>query len=429
MANSVWNLVGLGLPLLVALVSIPILIRGLGTDRFGILTLAWVVIGYFSLFDLGLGRAVTKLVADRLGAGASERVPALAWGGVALMFVVGVLGGALLAALTPWLVNEALSIPAELVPETVGAFWILALAMPIVVSTAGLRGVLEAHQRFGLVNAVRLPVGVYTFLAPLAVLPFTVELTAIAAVLCLGKLLAWLAYLAMCTRVAPASRGALRPDRRELRALLSFGGWIAVSNMVGPLLLYVDRFLIAALLSTSAVAYYSTPHEVLMRLLIVPAAILGVLFPAFSHAFAEGAHQVVPLYARARRVVLAIMVPLALLVILSARPALALWIDDDFAERSAFVAQVLAAAVVVNSAGLVAQSLVQAAGRPDLTAKLHLIEFPLYLAYLWALLGWLGIDGAAVAWLIRVSLSALVLSLLARRTLTGSLRPVEEPRS
>ena len=77
MANSVWNLVGLGLPLLVALVSIPILIRGLGTDRFGILTLAWVVIGYFSLFDLGLGRAVTKLVADRLGAGASERVPAL----------------------------------------------------------------------------------------------------------------------------------------------------------------------------------------------------------------------------------------------------------------------------------------------------------------------------------------------------------------
>ena len=49
--------------MLVALVAIPILVDGLGTARFGILTLAWMVVGYFSLFDLGLGRALTKLTA------------------------------------------------------------------------------------------------------------------------------------------------------------------------------------------------------------------------------------------------------------------------------------------------------------------------------------------------------------------------------
>jgi len=51
--NTVLNLVGQCAPLLVAIFAIPLLIRGLGTDRFGVLTLAWVVIGYFSLFDLG----------------------------------------------------------------------------------------------------------------------------------------------------------------------------------------------------------------------------------------------------------------------------------------------------------------------------------------------------------------------------------------
>ena len=33
---------------------------------FGVLSLVWMFIGYFSLFDLGLGRATTKLVAEKI---------------------------------------------------------------------------------------------------------------------------------------------------------------------------------------------------------------------------------------------------------------------------------------------------------------------------------------------------------------------------
>src|SRR5256885_16689772 len=62
--NAVWNLLSLTAPMLVALGAIPALIRTLGADRFGILTLAWMLIGYCSLFDLGLGRALTKLVSE-----------------------------------------------------------------------------------------------------------------------------------------------------------------------------------------------------------------------------------------------------------------------------------------------------------------------------------------------------------------------------
>jgi len=54
--NVLWNLLGTGAPLLVAIVVIPVLIEGLGIERFGVLTIAWMVVGYFSLFDLGLGR-------------------------------------------------------------------------------------------------------------------------------------------------------------------------------------------------------------------------------------------------------------------------------------------------------------------------------------------------------------------------------------
>src|SRR5882724_6272943 len=101
--NTVWNLIGSGAPMLVAVVCIPILIRGLGTDRFGVLTLAWALIGYASLFDLGLCRALTQLVARKLGAGEDREVPALVWTSLLLMLLLGVLGTAIAISLAPWL--------------------------------------------------------------------------------------------------------------------------------------------------------------------------------------------------------------------------------------------------------------------------------------------------------------------------------------
>ncbi|MCG8060811.1 MAG: flippase, partial [Candidatus Thiodiazotropha endolucinida] len=65
--NVVWNLLSIIVPFLVAIITIPILIDGIGKDRFGLLAISWMFVGYFSLFDFGLGRALTVLVAKCLG--------------------------------------------------------------------------------------------------------------------------------------------------------------------------------------------------------------------------------------------------------------------------------------------------------------------------------------------------------------------------
>ena len=87
--NVIWNFVGQVAPLFAAVFAIPILIKGMGVDRFGLLSLAWMFIGYFSLFDFGLGRALIKLVSEKLGAGHSEEVPELVWTALFLMALLG----------------------------------------------------------------------------------------------------------------------------------------------------------------------------------------------------------------------------------------------------------------------------------------------------------------------------------------------------
>ena len=80
--NTVLNFIGQVVPLFVAVIAIPFIIRGLGADRFGILSLAWIIIGYFSIINLGLGRATTKFVAEALGKDEIEKIPAwyFGWG-------------------------------------------------------------------------------------------------------------------------------------------------------------------------------------------------------------------------------------------------------------------------------------------------------------------------------------------------------------
>ena len=65
--NTALNIVGQVIPLVVGVVATPYTIRHLGPERFGILSLAWIIVGYFALFDLGIGPATTKFVAELLG--------------------------------------------------------------------------------------------------------------------------------------------------------------------------------------------------------------------------------------------------------------------------------------------------------------------------------------------------------------------------
>src|SRR6185437_4911702 len=128
--NTLWNLAGNGAPLIVAVFSIPILIHGLGKDRFGVLTLAWALIGYASLFDIGLGRALTQLVAKKLGSGEDHEIPALAWTSLLLMAALGAVGTVVILAISPWLVHHALKIPEGIQTEVLRSFYLLGLAVP-----------------------------------------------------------------------------------------------------------------------------------------------------------------------------------------------------------------------------------------------------------------------------------------------------------
>jgi O-antigen/teichoic acid export membrane protein len=413
--NTLLNLLGFGAPLVVAMAATPVLVRALGTERFGILTMGWAVIGYFSLFDLGLGRALTQVVSERLGAGREDEVAPATWTANALLLALGVAGGALLAVTSGYLARSVLKIPPQMQDEAVGTFRLLALSLPFVTSTAGLRGVLESYQRFGLVNAIRVPMGLVSYLGPLAVLPFSHSMVPVVAVLAAGRIAAWGVHVVFCLRTIPALGGARALQRAMVRPLLRFGGWLTASNVSSSLMMYFDRFVIGAVLSMSAVAYYATPYELASRVQLLPGAVTAVFFPAFATIFVNDRRRSWVLFDSCLRAMTVVLFPVILALVTLAPDVLRLWLGADFAQHGTRVLQWIAAGVLVNSAGVVAATALQGAGRPEATGKLNMLELPLYMAALWALLRARGVEGAAIAWALRMGVDTAALFWLSAR--------------
>jgi O-antigen/teichoic acid export membrane protein len=404
-ANSAWSVAGDLAPMLLAFVAIPIVIHKLGVPEFGVLSVCWTVVGYMALFDLGLSRALTKLVADKLATVRGEEIPSLFWTCLLLTVGFGVLGGAVLGMAAPQLVR-VLNIPQSLNAETRVVFQILALTVPLVILNSALQGFLAAYQRFDLIAAVRVPASATVFLCPLMVLPFSRSLVLIVALMLVTRVMATLAYFLLCAWVCPGLFHEPRIARRHLRPLISFGGWVTVTNFVGPLMLYGDRFLVSALLSISAVAYYVTPYEAITKLLLIPSAVARAFYPAFAEAFSRSPARAVQLLGRGANLILMIIAP-AVVVAATLGPAvLGLWLGPSFAAKSASVLRWLALGVLVNATACLPFMLIQAAHRPDLVAKLNAIEFPIFLVMEIFLIGWRGIEGAAIAWSVRLTLEA-----------------------
>jgi O-antigen/teichoic acid export membrane protein len=408
-----WNTLGTLLPLVAAVLAVPWLISGLGTDRFGLLTIVWALVGYASLFDLGLGRALTLMVAERLGRGQPQDLHALLWTALAWLAGLGLGAAALLWALAPALV-ALLQTPPALAAEAVSAFRVLAFGLPLVFVSSGLTGLLMALQRFDVLTLVRLPLSLVTTLGPLLVLLVSPSLVGISLLMLLARALAVAAFAWRLGRLDRAWLRPLAPRAALSRQLLGQGGWMTVSNVIGPLLTYLDRFFVGALLGTAAVAWYVTPYEVLSRLGFLPGILLGVLFPALATSYVAAPARALSLYADASRVLRLALFAVCIVFVLFADELLTAWIDADFAAQAAPVARWLAVGVWLNVLAHTPFTFLQGVGRADLIAKVHLAEL---LPYLGLLVWWtqaFGIAGTAAAWTSRVLADTLLMHALAR---------------
>lgn len=409
--HAAYNMLGLGLPMLVAVFTIPVLIRQLGEARFGLLTLIWAVVSYFGFFDLGLGRALTQDLARSIARGEIDRIGKLVATSTALLCTLGIVAGGLMAGGAGPAVDAVRAGPAR--DEALYSMLAMAVGMPAIVMTSGFRGILEATHRFGIINVIRLPMGVYTFVAPVGVaLVLSPRLDWIAWALVAGRILGCVVHGWYAWRALPPGHGALRVELSLVKPLCVSGGWLTVSSVVSPFMGYIDRFILGAAASLAAVSYYVTPHELITKLWIIPGALTTVLFPRFAALKETSAAETWQLFRDSTICLFIVLLPVSASIGLFAQEILAFWISPAFADHSAVLLQIFAVGILINCLAHVPLTLLQSVGAAKITAVVHAVELPLYTGLLLLCASTWGAVGAAMAWLCRILLDAAAMFLM-----------------
>lgn len=397
------NLGGAIVPVVVALVTVPLYIRSIGLERYGVLSIVWILLGYFGFLDLGMSRAATNAL-SRLKRGEPERGEVLATS-LAMNVGLGLLGAAFLFLAGDALLTRAVTMSPAVRDEALAAMPAVALLLPLAMANGVLLGALELRERFVLANGAALVQTTLGQMLPvIAALLVAPTLDVVIPTAVAARSLGIMATLVIVLREERPVRLRFSPAR--LRPLLGYGGWHSISSIVGPLLVSLDQLVIARLLDASAVAHYAVPKTLIVRTQVLAGALSRTLFPRMSRAGATEARDL----AERATVTLAFAFGACCAVgIVLMRPFLSLWIDPAFAVATGRAGEILLLGAWINGLAFVPFAMLQGQGRPDVTAKLHLLQLVPFVIILVALTTWLGIEGAAWAWTLRVAADAAIL--------------------
>lgn len=418
LTNSGWNMLGLLLPLVAAIIAIPILITNLGTERFGVLSLVWVVIGYFALFDLGLGRAVTKEVSRFNDRHDQTCLVSVCVTAMSLAVLVGLFGGMLVLLIGYGWPSLTASLSETLRHEIDSALLWVGLCIPLMVITSVLRGILEGLQHFRVLNLIRGPMGALFYLLPALSSYLSASLTVAVATTVIARLLMLYANYLPCRKLLLWKQHNF--SRAWLKPLFEFGGWLTLSNLVGSFMVYIDRFILAAVVPFSNLAFYTAPFEVVSKVLFLPAALTAALFPALNKHRAAGEGKHIRMKAGAQWLTLAVMCVVVVTGVRFSQLLLALWLGEAFAEQSTRLMQCLLVGFAFNALAQITYTALQAEDKNRAVSALQLIELPFYVLLLWVLINAFGMLGAAFAWTIRAIADWLLLEVLWLRTIRAN---------
>ena len=403
--NSAYNLAGSVAPMLAALVTVPLYIDQIGVARYGVLSIAWILLGHFGGLGLGMSRATAYHMA-RLGSAPVGVRRHLLRSASRLNLALGSVAGALLAGIGYVVFAYVVDLPSELHDEAVAAIPFIGIAIPIMALNSVMSGALEGLERFGIVNTIMVVSSVLLQVVPL-IIAYAIgpDLTPIVIAAVLTRAVSVILIAIPTARHIPRSE-PVQKSHSWFRPLFAYGAWISVTNLVGGQLTQtIDRVLIGGVLGPAAVAYYSVPFNLGARTIAVPAAISRAIFPRLSARNAESARTL----ARAVfPVVPAFMTPLAVVAIPLFDPFLTAWVGAGFASHATLPAQILFIAFWIISMTPLSLTVLQAQGRARFVAGVNSALVAPFAGLIWLGLSISGLAAAAGILCARAACSGII---------------------
>jgi len=411
---------------LVALATVPLYLRYLGIEAYGLIGFFTAMQALFALLEVGLAQTVNREVArtstldERRQARDLLHTLAVGYWAVAALIALITWAAAPLVA-RYWLTSAA--IPAESVSRAVMLMGlIVACRFPLSLYLGALMGARRMVLASG-IEIVMVTLANLGAIAILALLSRTIQ--AFFVWQALVGLLNVAVVRAAAWRAIRMEEGASAPrfDATGLRRIWRFSAAIAVTAILGTLFVQGDKVILSKIVSLGDLGRYTLAGIAARSLYVLVAPVFGVIYPQMAALHAAGdTDEIERLYRSGTRLMMAAIFPVAFFIGVFSTDIFTLWTGDvQLAERIGTVVRLLLFGTALNGAMHFPYALQLAYGKSNLAMAINLTLVIIFAPLLVLLSVRHGITGAAAAWAILNFLYLVLGTWLTHRTMLRGL--------
>lgn len=354
---------------------VPLALLELGEERYAVLAIMLLVIGFVPLIDAGAGYALTFRYMRRLARGRRTATALLAEHHT-IYIVVSMAVGVMFFLAFPWVFVQAdthvkTSLATIGVAGGVASFFAL-------LSSYG-RAILVASRKTYIVNLVDLISDLARAAAIGVGAAIYGDLGVTAALLAVAFAFRWMLFAGIVARFSEAVAPALRINKRSLRVSMFIGAPLAFSAVVTVLLGTIDKFVMARVFPLSQVASYVLSYDTTTKGWMIVWAVNGAIMPILMRwGHARESHKL----SRASRYTWALTFAVGVVVYLPLNlfepEIIGWWVGSDMAASAQTYIFVFSIASLFYFATANLYNFLQASGRTGVIAKAYLVGLGCY---------------------------------------------------
>ncbi|PCJ57485.1 MAG: hypothetical protein COA79_15755 [Planctomycetota bacterium] len=391
--NLAFNFSSTMVSLLIMFIVTPILINNLGAEEYGVYVILGTVIGLLGVMEFGLGEATIYYVAMYHKKNDSESINRVFSAAFWVYFLIGLILLALMLVGSEFIL-KVLKIDTVKPQE---GLWLLRyslISFMLIFFTSSFISIPQALMRFDVFSYLQIGQNLLRLLVNIVAIMLGTGLAGLLLSNIIVALLYTLFTIIMAYKLLPVLK-LQWPTKEGVREVFSYGIFTFLRGLVGMAWRYGDIVLIGFLLGPLYVAFFSIPHQIMMKLLGLLSSAGKVLFSKFSSVESDEVRKKLFLDSTYLLLNLSIIIFVTLSVIFN--DFLRLWVSVDFARETYLVAIIIASSSILRGGFISYQAVLQGLGKPKYIFYIALVSSATVLIGDIVLIPMFGLRGAAYA--------------------------------
>lgn len=412
--NIIANYIGRAWPALLSILLVPVYIKFLGIEAYGLVGFFTTLSAVMGVFDLGIGSTMTRELAKRsanVNENGSQRdlvktLEIIYWVIAIIVGIIVVLSSSFIAK--SWVKTESLD--SQTITRAVQFMGLsIALRFPMSLYEGGLMGL----QKQVLVNKILIVFGTIRGLGAVLVLwGISPTIYAFFGWQAIMSLLGSLILLYTLWSALPKTGTRARFNSGILSEIWKYAAAVSANALIGMILSQLDKVILSKMLSLKMFAYYSIAATIASSIWMIIIPFNNAVFPKLVELIEDKEEKkLTDFFHLSSQVLSTVLLPVCFLLIFFSKEVLFLWLKDPIiVENSYLIVSFLVVGTMLNGLASLPANSANAFGWPMLTTYTNLIQAVVVIPLIIYLVNWLSGIGASIAWMIMNSSYILIMS-------------------